>query len=302
MKANIEIVPFDGIWGSYARLLNHGKIVLPDRPLSALDLGCGPGYPLFVLYHDHGFSSLTGVDLLSESGVLVQEKRHLPAENRTPNQELLWHCNSIYELYRLVMQPERSRIHKVSLQPLEFYQHFNFVWEQNLRQYLYDLDTNDSSEIGSPPAAIQNGGHSVREGSPRFDVVILSNVLHFQPWQEAKELVGKAASKLNKGGVLWVRVYHEGSEKFTGNGFVSTGSSGLSGSSGPTGLSGLSGDAPSSDEPAQRQFTKNGERYWVYNKDLFLGLFEGLDVLAFEGVLNSRGPGYKFLTAVLIKQ
>lgn len=260
MKPKIEIVPFDGIWGSYRKLLDKGLLELPSGPSAALDLGSGPGYPLFILYHDFGFESLTGVDHLSESGILTQVKRHLPLEERTPPQEVLWHCNSLYELYRLVIQPEKSQVHKVSLQPLEYYQHFNFVWETSISDYLQSLD-----------------------GKQQFDVVILSNILHFMPHQEAKVIVRNAANQLAEGGTLWVRVYHAGSEKFKGNEWERIDDT---------------GNRVASNSPAF-QFRQQGESYYAYDKDKFLNLFEGMEVLSFEGVQNTKAPGYRFLTALV---
>lgn len=262
MGASIQIVPFDGIWGSFSKLLDQGKISLPDHPRSALDLGCGAGYPLYILYHDHGFTSLTGVDQLTEAGVLAQEKRHLPADRRTASQEILWNCNSIYELYRLVIQPERSKVHRSSLQPIEFYQHLNFEWGRDIEEYL------------------------TAESVSQFDLIILSNVLHFWPLKAAKALVKKAMSRLKAGGVLLVRVYHEGSEKFKGSGFAG----------------GKSSLNPSEHKRKQMEFRKGDESYWTYNKDLFLSLFDEMEVVSFEGVRNTQVPGYKFLTAVASKR
>lgn len=260
MKPGIEIVPFDGIWGSYRNLLDLGRLEFPAGSLSALDLGSGPGYTLFILYHDFGFESLIGVDLLSESGILAQVKRQLPLEDRTPAQQVLWHCSSLYELYRLLIQPRKGLVHRTSLQPLEFYQHFNFVWETGIDHYLNSLDE-----------------------KKEFDVIILSNVLHFMPHQDAKTIIESAATHLTDDGTLGVRVYHTASEKFHGKDWERIDAT---------------GKRVSSDRSAF-QFRQQGKSYYAYDKDGFLNLFEGMEVVSFEGVQNTSAPGYRFLTAIV---
>ncbi len=185
----MEVVPFDGIWGSFDRLLQSEQIGLADCSLAALDLGCGPGYPLWVLLHEYGFQNLTGVDILSEAGMLEMEKRFLPKEGGTPQQEILRNCNSIYELYRLVIQPGQSRVIKESLQPLEFFQHFNYQWETDLLGYLQGTNQ-------------------------EFDAIVCSNVLHFFPPPLAREILTLAKTRLKENGTLWIRVYHKESIRF----------------------------------------------------------------------------------------
>ena len=263
MNSTLQIVPFDGIWGSFARYLEAGHS-LPEGPRSALDLGSGPGYPLWTLYHEYGFDALTGIDTLSESVMLAHEKRHLPRENRTQAQELLWNCSSLYELYRLVIRPENSEAHKQPLQPMEFYQHFNFRWECGIQDFL-DAETKTKEETETEAS--------------QYHVIILSNILHFFPHEAARKIIAQATQLLAPGGTLWIRTYHKDSIRFQDGRFYKAAHT----------------------QAGEYRFRANQGSYYAYDEKGFLNLFPPSSIKLFEGVKNPSGNGLRFLTAIIQK-
>ena len=254
MGPSLQIVPFDGIWGTYSRYLQTSGQPLPETPRAALDLGCGPGYPLWTLYHEYGFESLTGVDLLSESAMLAHEKRHLPRENRSQAQEMLWNCSSLYEFYRLVIRPENSQVHTSPLQPLEFYQHFDFKWERKIRDF-----------ITTHPG--------------KYHVIILSNILHFFPHTEAKEIIAEALQLLPPKGTLWLRTYHKDAIRFQDGRFYKAAQL----------------------KEGEFRFRANQGSYYAYDERGFRNLIGEETIQVIEGVKNPSGNGLRFLTAIIQK-
>lgn len=152
---------------------------------TALDLGCGFNNVLFKLYHFLEFNSLTGVDKLSADEIIQLWN----TKCKTANLSKL-SANSIYNWYKnfisLDIDSSNKAVRNELLNENEFNKTFKFHWNTDIATFC-------------------------KADPEKYDLVILSNVLHLITYPELRtQYLNIAMNKVFPGGLFYLKVNHPG--------------------------------------------------------------------------------------------
>jgi len=165
----------------YPEFVNFAK---NGNGLSALELGCGMPYNLFDLHLKFQYNRLQGVDILENEKAIIDRYR---LHNNPGFPRDIYSLKDCYHEYMTYLNINKSEIPKL------------------LDKYDRDFKINTAYDVTK---------ENVRSLGV-FDLIFLVDLLHFFPFKESMELIGKIPECLNENGIVVMRVNHEANQSMT---------------------------------------------------------------------------------------
>lgn len=165
--------------------------------IKILDLGCGFGNVFFHFLHEYGIKSYLGIDKRSYDIIKTKESDHnqynIDFQKKFGHDlnDLLHYndsSNKLYEYYRFIYDEIISKnIHLINslLCEDDFNNHYS-----NKSYFKYGTDIEVFIE------SIEN---------EKFDIIVMSKILHYKDIKDPKQLIKLAYSLLNENGFLYIQ-------------------------------------------------------------------------------------------------